>query len=534
MTAAEVDVADARDRAVRDDPIREAVDGLVRDAVIDAEAAKRALAVSGTPQEEIIADATRNFGVRVIHVAFALPSSPMTGAGEWPPPPIKPDPLLPGSETERAAADHLVGALRAGATAMDASAGLMAAGWRSWASERWLPNVGSADGVAPALVRLLREPGSEVGSVVGPVFDPVTGTASAALVVTRTGPGSAIARDTVETAGVDQSYLRSWASTRARERALREDLATSWTSSPQERIRAAELVVGSSSLEGPAGPFVSLAHVVIDQLPEAHRPGSDVAAAATVLGDDLRHLEFAPRVARFQELITAANRTPSADPLKASGELGYFTRDQLIAQLADRAFAAQSNIGDIIGPITTPAGQELFMIRGRFDGVLDDRTSIVLTEARTDPDLESLAARVSPVGEAHRSTGSLWRTLDEFAGSPAAISAYRVTPIGSLSQPFVFGGEVVMVRPVERQTSLVDPDSLARLLNDGFEGWIAAKLAAAAIVRDPEPLPGIRVEPSPSAAASLAIHSPQETIAAPSVGAQATQTFAIPTPRAIP
>jgi hypothetical protein len=316
---------------------------------------------------------------------------------------------------------------------------------------------------------------------------------------------------------------------------MRANLAASWTTLPQEMVRSAELAVGSSSLEGPEGPFVSFAHVVVDQLAQEQRPGSDVPAAAVVIRDELRGLELGPRSTKFLELIADANRNQSPDPLKASGELGYFTHDQLITELGDLAFSPQANIGDVLGPITTAAGQELFMIRGRFDGILDDRTSIVLTEARTAPDLEALAARVSPIGEANRSTGDLWRVIDEFAGSPDATTAYRATPIGSISQPIVIGGEVVMVRPLERKRSVADPESLARLLNGGFESWLAAKLAAATVIRDPEPLPGIYVEPSPSAAASSAIQTPLGTQGpAPTVGGQPTQTFGIPTPRTIP
>jgi hypothetical protein len=536
ITSAEASTPDLVDQAVAEDPVRAAIDGLARDAVVNAQAADRGLLVIGNQAEEVATDAGRDFGVRIMLVVFKLPSSvPSSSAGDWPRPPTNANPETPASELERAAADRLLSALASGLSSTDAVGYLNAAGWSSWTEERWLPVVGPAEGVAPELVGQARDPRQAIGSAVGPIFDAVTGTASVALVVARDGPNRAIAQQAIDDAHIDQAYLSGWATTRAQETALRTQLAADWTSTPQERVRASELVVGSSSLEGPAGPFVSFAHVVVDQLPAAQLSGSDLQGSASVLRDELRGLDLAGRLNRFDQLVEAANKTPTTDPVKSSGELGYYTHDQLVPELGDAAFAGTTRVGDVLGPVATAAGQELFIVRARFAGVLDDRTNIVLTEARTSKDLQTLSARVSPVGTTSRSAGVLWRALDEFAGSPAAGAAFRETAIEEVSEPFVFGGEVVVIRPLARETSRLDSGSVSRLVYDGFEGWLAAAVSVATVIRDPEPLPGIRVDPAPSASASLESHSPiGVSKAPPTTGPQPTSAFGIPTPRTIP
>ena len=536
MTIAEAATVESMDQAVATDPIRAAIDGLARDAVIDEAAAERGIVITGEIQTEAMTDALRDFGVRLRIVRFGLSSSSLPATtGDWPRPPSNADPTAAPDRVEQLAADRLASAFSNGVNAADAVSSLIASGWRATSSEGWLPAVGPVDGVTPELLAKARDLSVGVGSVIGPVFDPISGTMSAAVVLSRNRPDVTGINGTITAAHIDGNALAVWATARAEERALRSALAGSWATGPSARVRAAEVVIGSSTLEGRAGPYVSFAHLVVGHLPPSDRAGSDDRAAAIALADGLRGLPATARATRFDGFIADANRVPSSDPLGTSGELGYFTHDQLLPELADLAFAGTTRTGDILGPVATAAGQELFLVRGRYDGVLDDRTSAALVEARSAPDLLALAGQISPAGEASRASGTLWRALDEFAGSSAALAAYRDTPIGDLSEPVAFAGEILVVRPLERITGALDRPSLDRLGAGAFEAWLTARLAAATIIRDPEPLPGLQVTPDASASPGVPSAVPIETpnlpnVSAPGVGA----SFGVPTPRVLP
>ena len=51
------------------------------------------------------------------------------------------------------------------------------------------------------------------------------------------------------------------------------------------------------------------------------------------------------------------------------GDLGWFTKDEMVAEFADAAFAG--NIGDIVGPVQTNYGYHLIMIVGHEDRAMD-------------------------------------------------------------------------------------------------------------------------------------------------------------------
>jgi parvulin-like peptidyl-prolyl isomerase len=51
------------------------------------------------------------------------------------------------------------------------------------------------------------------------------------------------------------------------------------------------------------------------------------------------------------------------------GDLGWFTKDEMVAEFADAAFAG--NIGDIVGPVQTSYGYHLIMIVGHEDRAMD-------------------------------------------------------------------------------------------------------------------------------------------------------------------
>lgn len=536
MTSAEAQQVDVVDQRVLDDPLRAAIDGLVGDELIQQEAKRRGLEQQPADLDSAIdGDVHRGFGVQVRLVTFGQPLVDRgPAAGDWPPPSA-----ANATRAESAAAAAAVGArvrtaLEAGASPEEAVAGLSSAGWRASGSERWLPATGTVDGVPPELLRQVRDGLAAPGSMVGPVVDPVSGLAGVARIVGRDSPSAAVAIAAVENAHIDRGSLEAWARARAAERALRAALEGDWAG-PQDRVRVSEVVVGRADLQGPPGPYVSFAHLVVDQLPHEDRTGPDSGASAQALAEALRAMAVPDRERRFAELVARANRTPRMDPLRSSGELGYFTRDQLLPDLASPAFAPETVPGELIGPITTVVGPELFIVRGRFEGVLDERANAALVDLRSAADLLAMARRISPPGTADRADGTMWRALAEFAGSPAALRAYRDTAVGRLSEPFVHGGEIVVVCPEERAMGRLDRDELARLLVTGFDQWLLGQVAVAVVVRDSEPLPGVRVDAEPSASPESASSPPAPSAEVPLPGSpQPEATFGIPTPPVVP
>ncbi len=481
------------------DPLRAAIDGLVEDLVIRAEARARNLAPTVDPQAELLRAAGADAAFHVRAVTIAQPNTDATpAAGAWPAPASNGAAAAALASARAAAIARARDALASGTSPADAAAALTAAGWQAAVVDTWIPATGALAGLPDGFVASVRAATSP-GTLVVDAGDADTTPIAAVGSLVDSQPASAVPGSSD---GIDAGALQAWAEARADERALGAALVVTWQTTPQPLIRAAELVIGSATATGVEGEYRSFAHVVVGQLPAAVRgQGSDADAGARIAAE-LRALSSADRVTRFDGLIAAANATNPADGLHTSGETAFYTHDQVVPALADLAFAATATTDDVLGPVTTPAGVELFILRATFHGTLDDRSNAALVEARTTSDLLAMAHRVSPAGEWPRADGSLWRAEAEVQSTADARSAYLEAPIGSLSSPFILDGEIVLVQPLERTTGPVPPGSSSRLAVRGFDAWLASRIQAAAVTRDPEPLPGIAVESAgPSATA---------------------------------
>jgi hypothetical protein len=173
--------------------------------------------------------------------------------------------------------------------------------------------------------------------------------------------------------------------------------------------------------------------------------------------------------------------------------------------------------GDILGPITTSAGPQLFLVEARFPGALDDRSQAALAEVRADPAPDPLAytTRFSPADEVLARDGG-WHAAGEFATSEAVRTAFFDTPIGLPSDPFVLDAKLALAIVDERRTAAADPRMADRLYLDGFEAWWASELAAAKVTRSDDPLPELR-SPTPEPTATPAAMPSMPTIALPTI-----------------
>jgi len=363
-----------------EDPLRSAIDGLVRDQLIRTGARDAGLTTGVDVGAELRSAVTEPFGLRARIVTLALPyaDSP-SPSGDWPRPA-----RTTATTNERAmatalAAERARSALEAGTAIGDITSGLQQAGWRVTGADRWLTLAGRVPNLPDGLLAALRD--ATPSSTTAIVTDAITGTTA---IGTRLGDvvDGSTAAGMIDRTAIDAGALRAWAEARAADRALRAHFADGWASTPMGRLRVAELVVGPSDLQGAPGPYRSFAHLVIHQLAQPVRQAGETDdALANRLAGELRSLPPETRDHRFSDLVAAANATARTDPLTASGELGYFTKDQILPALADVAFGDEVETGAILGQTTTVVGSELFVLRNRFAGVLDDRSNAALVEA---------------------------------------------------------------------------------------------------------------------------------------------------------
>jgi hypothetical protein len=271
----------------------------------------------------------------------------------------------------------------------------------------------------------------------------------------------------------------------------------------------AELVVGDApGSSGSAGPWVELSGLALDRL--ASLSPTSIAGApagldvhADPLAKTLRALAVPDRSKLFANLVSAANGAPRSDSSKASGEIGFATKDGLIPDLGKAAFDAKVRTGDILGPITTTAGPQLFLVEARFSGSLDDRAQAALREVRlaASPDPLTYTTRFSPADAAlARDAG--WRADAEFGSDEDVRHALFDTPLRTLSDPFVLDGKLACAVVDSRSSGIPSARTAARLSLDGFDAWYHSERIAATITRSDDPLPEL-ASPSPAPTRAL-------------------------------
>ncbi len=418
--------------------------------------------------------------LRWVRIAWQAPGSSVAAA--VPGPAAKP----PDASGLREIATAVRNALTSGADVATVAEPYRAAGWVVDAGHRWLPASGPVDGVDPEVIAAAR------AGALGPL-EPVVGTGWVAIAdVTDVaspypkelgGPLADDARD----AGVSDPALRAWATERSERRAVAAALASGWTGTPGDTVRAEEIVVGPADPEGAPGPWVELAHLAVSDVPAsaipdgAGTPGSRLAARLGALDPVQRRAEFGRLVASAS---TAGGR---------SGELGFFVKEQLAPGLAEAAFTADVVTATLLGPLPTDTGEELFLVEARYDGPLDDRSIGALVGLRAGSSTPMEVVRSTAPGESARTLGGPWRAAGEVPPGSGASRALLETPIGELSDPFVLGDQLVVARILERRTAIPDEAAIARLSVVGLDAWLDGRRRTVPIVHAPG------ASPSPSA-----------------------------------
>jgi hypothetical protein len=447
-----------------------------------------------------------------------------------------------------------------------------ASGWNVSGDDRWIGMIGPIDGVDDGLIGPARS--AKAGQLLGPFTtrtgDTIVGYLASVATDDPNLPAS-LAVD-AQTAKVDSGTVAAWASAETLEVALRSTLLSGWLTTPAQQVRGQEFVVGPSAVSGTTGPWVDLVALDPASLPAADLPASlpppaatpalpsstaqassagtspgaapslraspssappaRGAATADALATWLRGQPAAARLRDILELTVEANAAGATGAAR-SGELGYLTASQVVADVGTAAFAPGRVTGDVLGPIDVAGRPLLFYVEGRYAGELDDRSAGALTELMAPgADLAKLVGTFAP-DRASLATDSGWWSIREFAsGDPTGVGLFD-TPEGELSDPVSLAGDLAIFRPEATRTALPDAAIAARLTVEGYASWFAAARAAAKIVLAANPLPEAYPSATPATSSPPTI-APLPTPVIPGLpgasGPPATQNpFAPPT-----
>jgi hypothetical protein len=272
----------------------------------------------------------------------------------------------------------------------------------------------SAEGV-PADVSLDLDPAivaatvaGQPGTIVGPTTE-AYGRVAIGKVLSAPNVTVASRRLSVDayTAKLDTIALQQWAAGRALKQAVTAHLIAGW-SRGVSMAHFRELVIGAApDSSGSAGPWVELSGLALDRL-SGVSPSSIAGApaglnlGANALAKTLKSDSATDRATLFRALAAAANKAPGSNAATTSGEIGFYTKGQLTPDIGKAAFADSVHTGDVVGPITTSAGPQLFLVESRYSGTLDERAQVALQQVRADsaPDLAKYATQFSPTDDA--------------------------------------------------------------------------------------------------------------------------------------
>ena len=478
---------------------------LIDDELLRQLAARDGVATPATPDPwaEGTTDATSDVAHRVRYIRFGLPISTTSG------------PTTPASNSWPAADQANIDAtttrvrteLSADTPVATIVADLHDAGWQVIGEDVAV----SADGV-PADASLDLDPviaasalSGKPGDIVGPPTDAYGRVAIGKVLTT---PDETVASRRLvgdaNKAKLDTSALQSWADGQALRRAVTAHLIAGWSKGVNE-AHFRELVVGTApgSSDTP-GPWVELSALAVDRLNGVDPTSIAGAPAGLDFGADtlaktLKSMAPVDRATLFRNLVASANLPPAPDATHESGEIGFYVKSDVVTDLGKAAFADSTHDGDVVGPISTPAGPELFMVEARYSGALDQRSQIALRAIRSDSasDPITYTKQYSPTDVA-LATDAGWRAEPEFGPNEPVHSGLFDTPIGVLSDPFVLDGKLAVAIVSERKTAVPDARMLARLTLDGYDAWFAAESAKAKINESDNPLPELEPSASPT------------------------------------
>jgi len=278
-------------------------------------------------------------------------------------------------------------------------------------------------------------------------------------------------------AGVDEGSLRLVASYDAVKDSLRGAILGPilYEASPQRDVARIALNVTSGT-----GDAVKVRHILIS-------PNNDPNTAGDLKLDDPAWTAAADEANKLYADIKAGTKT-FADGVSQSddtgsaaqgGELGWFTRDQIVTEFGDAIFADGLTAGQVLGPVKTAYGYHIIEFEGR--------------RPPTDQLIDQLAAEAAKPGADFGALARLYSDAADAAsgGSMGWVAQYQLprdqqeaifdAPVGGVSAVVKNQNGYYLFKVNSEETRKPEGDQYNTLVRVGYDNWFAPQRDAATI-----------------------------------------------------
>jgi hypothetical protein len=284
-------------------------------------------------------------------------------------------------------------------------------------------------------------------------------------------------------AGVDEGALRLVASYEAVKDSLRGAIVGPILNEPTPQRDVDRIVL---KVTGGTGDAVKVRHILIS-------PNNDPGKAGSLKVDDPAWTAAADEANKLAADIKAGTKT-FADGVSQSddqgsaaqgGELGWFTRDQIVPEFGDAIFAEGLTAGQILGPVKTAYGYHIIEYEGR--------------RPPTDQLIDQIAADAAKPGADFRALAKLYSDAPDAAtgGSMGWVAFYQLpldqqdaifaAPVGGVSTVVRNKDAYHLFKVNTQEARKAEGDQYNTIVRVGFDNWFTPQRDAAKIQSDATP-----------------------------------------------
>jgi parvulin-like peptidyl-prolyl isomerase len=177
--------------------------------------------------------------------------------------------------------------------------------------------------------------------------------------------------------------------------------------------------------------------------------------------------DVAARIEAFAEL---ARRDGTDATAERGGDLGFFSRGDMVPEFADPLFDTEGlQRGDIIGPVRSEFGWHVVMFDQRRPPLADRLAAVEEALAEPDADFAAVAREHSDGPTADQGGEVGWRVVDQL--DDLVRMAVTVLDDGQHSQAIDGERGYTFYQKLEQAERPLDPTDVARISATAFEDW---------------------------------------------------------------
>ena len=260
---------------------------------------------------------------------------------------------------------------------------------------------------------------------------------------------------------------------------LEDGVVADATTGDKPQVHLAEIWLSGDPTADPATDSgkVHAAHILYSpdddpsgagDMPETDPSWTVAQAQAGVTAAQLKGItDVTTREAAFAELARQGDDSTST----SGGDLGWFGREDMIAEFADPLFDNVDTLkpGDIVGPVRSDFGWHVIQFLG-FEPPLAERlTQLNEALAASDADFAAIAKESSDGAEATDGGDLGWRLVSSLPEQAA--EALAALDVGGTTAPITLDDGYRVYRLIERADRPLDPAQLATLSATAFSDW---------------------------------------------------------------